>query len=515
MTSAAEFAERFEQQAKAAETLACRPRWEQAEDFQFRSRQMRTLVLLMARAGFRLHPWQFFAFAAALAVDKEGRYLHDVVAIMVGRQQGKTLMAHGRSALALACGEVGVYTAQDRGKGSKRWKEAMRQVWLPVFGGALSAWYGNGTEHARLERTGGEISVFTPTVDGTRGDALDLVMLDEAYRHPLELQGAILPTMLTKQDPQLWLLSNAGDHQSTLLKHYRDLGREGAPKMCWLEWAAEEGADPADPKVWATCMPSLEVPGGVTLERVQANYDQTHAEAWDRENLNRWSLNETGAGMVDMVRWAQQSAPLVIHDDQTMCLGVAVNRDRDFAAIVGASVKEGVLLIEVAEVGEGPTTWVAAEVESLSKKMRCPVAIDSGSPAGTVATELIVKGVEVIDVSRRNVARASAMLEDRLLAGTLTHVEHPDLSAAAAVASKRRLGGGENWAWADPPAVEGEKQVSVATLEAATMAAFGALSEKRRSGPNVYDPTTLVDDEDVSEAWWGEEQAGEEDAEAV
>ena len=484
-------------------TVVCAPLFEEHDVADLSAAElssgMEGLELVARAAKIGLYDWQRRVFTLALAEDDAGDYLHDVVVVLVGRQQGKTMMAHLRAGLALLTGEVGAYTAQDRAKAAQRWSEGLA-VWRAAFGERLKVRRANGSESAWIEG-GGEIRVLTPSADGSRGDTLDLVIVDEAYRHDLDtLQSAIEPTMLTKTAPQLWLLSNAGDHNSSFLRHYRDLGRAGKAGMAYFEWAAPEDADGADRDVWAMCMPSLGV--GTPWKRIEAAFERTSPVAWDREYLNRWPLDESGAGVIDMTAWAACSNALVMHDDASLCIGVAVNMDRDCAVIVAASLYAGVLSVEMAEIGRGPTTWVAGAVADLvAKHQGCRVAVNAVGSSATVATQLAQQGIEVIEISPRKWAQACALVQDRITTGTLAHLEHPDLTAAAAVVNRRRLAGA--WAWAEPARRDGEPVVEVAPLEAATAAAWGALTVKADVGPLAFVvdlDAPLPDDGDVESA---------------
>ena len=473
----------FDEQVAAARGLECVPRWCSGE-FQWDSAGLAEVVDLADQAGIRLHRWQVYALAAALAADEDGGWLHHTVGVLVPRQSGKTLMAHLRSALGLLRGETVVYTAQDRTMAAARFREGL-PVWESIFGDRMKVRLANGDERITMLDGPGLLRVFTPSVNAPRGSTIDCIILDEAYRHDIALQGALEPTLLTKDAPQLWVLSNAGDHDSTLLRHYRDKGREGAPGFVWLEWAAPEGADGADPETWRTCMPSLGEPNGISLKRVHASFESMNPLAWEREMLNWWPLDDHGGGVIDMVAWASHSTASLAHDDRTLMLGAAVNRDRNHGAIVAASDSNGELTLEVIETHRGPTRWMAPKLAELCAKHDCEVVIDAGGPAGTLAAELAGKGVEVREVSMREYARACAMLMDRINAGPMSHWEDQALTNAAAVATKRRLGGDMLWAWAEPDR-HADDYVPITPLEAASVAAYGALSREDRPAPRIH-----------------------------
>src|SRR5207344_2739847 len=70
------------------------------------------------------------------------------------------------------------------------------------------------------------------------------------------------PAMLTRPEPQMWIVSTAGDASSTWFKSKIEAGRStinggGPSRTAFFEWSADEQADPADPETWWSCMPAL------------------------------------------------------------------------------------------------------------------------------------------------------------------------------------------------------------------------------------------------------------------
>src|SRR5829696_7433371 len=69
------------------------------------------------------------------------------------------------------------------------------------------------------------------------------------------LEQGLSPTMVTRPQPQTWVVSTAGTHRSAYLRGKVDAGRAraaagGHGAICYFEWSAVEGSDPADPATW-------------------------------------------------------------------------------------------------------------------------------------------------------------------------------------------------------------------------------------------------------------------------
>jgi hypothetical protein len=87
--------------------------------------------------------------------------------------------------------------------------------------------------------------------------------MDEAWGlEDCRLEQGLSPTMLTRPQPQTWVVSTAGTHRSVFLRGKVDAGRARAAAavpgaVCYFEWSAVEGSDPGDPATWRGCMPAL------------------------------------------------------------------------------------------------------------------------------------------------------------------------------------------------------------------------------------------------------------------
>ena len=146
--------------------------------------------------GLDLFGWQRQVADVALEVDDDGRYQYRTVGVSVGRQNGKTALLTARIGLELLAGGHVAYTAQDRGAARLKFIEAV-DLLRPALGSRFDTLrLANGSE-ALTMRNGGSLRVVTPSREGARGLTLDLVVIDEALAHTMELVGALGPTMAT------------------------------------------------------------------------------------------------------------------------------------------------------------------------------------------------------------------------------------------------------------------------------------------------------------------------------
>jgi hypothetical protein len=83
--------------------------------------------------------------------------------------------------------------------------------------------------------------------------------------------------MITRPQPQLWVVSTAGTHRSGYLRGKVNAGRARAgagqrSTVAYFEWSALAGSDPGDPATWWACMPALG--HTVTEARIAAEFER-------------------------------------------------------------------------------------------------------------------------------------------------------------------------------------------------------------------------------------------------
>lgn len=442
-----------------------------ASDSASRGPQLQRVAELM---GLDLFGWQRLVGDRALEQDDTGRYRYSSVGVSVGRQNGKTALLTARIGLELLAGGHVAYTAQDRGGARLKFQEAVALL-QPSLGSRFAQLrLANGSECLTMSN-GGSLRVVTPSADGARGLSLDLVVIDEALAHPLELVGALGPTMATRPNSQLWLASNAGTSKSELLRHYRDLGRAGdSPTLAWFEWAAADDADPDDEQTWLDAIPTLAEKRGVTMQAVRDFHGTMTSELFSREILNRWPL-DVGDYALDLGVFNQLVETDLPHGER-LALGVDVSPMRDTSSICIASKTNDRYLVEVVDHRAG-VGWVPARLQELAGRWGAPIVVDAGAAAGSLLPHL--QHLDTIEVGARDYAASCATMYDAIVDGKLAHLGDTILSDAVASATRRRLG--DRWAWR-----RSNDETSITPLVAASLAVWGAISATVKPTPQVF-----------------------------
>jgi phage terminase large subunit-like protein len=252
-----------------------------------------------AALGTDLMGWQRQVLEAGTGLDG-GRLRYRQVCVLVPRQSGKSTLALALMvAYALARPRTKVvYVAQTRLDARTR----LVDDWIPAIEASplapkVRARRGFGTE-ALLFANGSKIGLVAGTRTGGHGATLDLAVIDEAWSQvDARLEQALKPTMVTRTDPQTWILSTAGDDSSSWLRAKVDAGRTACQvgqfgAAAYFEWSAESGADPADPAVWRSCMPAL---GETTPESaIAADLGLMDRGEFCRAYLNWWPEDAAG-----------------------------------------------------------------------------------------------------------------------------------------------------------------------------------------------------------------------------
>jgi len=442
-------------------------------------------------------PWQQHVADVALEVDPAtGLLAYRSVMLTVPRQAGKTTLL--LAAIVLRCQEFGarqrcVYTAQDKNSAREKFEEEHLEILRAapglIEGKHFDARLSNGSERILFKPTRSMYKVSATNPSSGHGRALDLAMIDEAFEHKdARVDAGFRVPMITRLQPQMWIVSTAGTWESAYYLTKQAAGREAVEAgrdrgVAYFEWSADEDADLWDPDVWRRTHPAL----GHTIDEevLRGEIEALIAGPGGEAEARRAFLNvTTGQADVehglDLDQWGAQM------DDSSsiegrMVLGVDVAWDRSEAAVATAGGRpDGSAHVEVIETGVG-SGWVVERLRRLTAAHDVAgVAIDPGSPAGSLIADVEAEGIEVIKMTARDHAQACGALHDRLESREVWHLGQPVLDDAVLASRRRPLG--DAWAW-------DRKGAGVFPLVAATLAlgAFLALDPRQAPMVSVYD----------------------------
>ncbi len=398
-----------------------------------------------------------------MEIDPEtGLLAYRTVVVTVPRQSGKTkeeLSVATHRCVAWS-GQVVTYTAQTRVKAREKWEDDhLETLNASPYGkrGMYRARKTTGME-AVLWNNGSKYGIEATTEKAGHGDTLDLGFIDEAFAQvDARTEQAMKPAMLTRSQPQLWIVSTAGTPASVYLRSKVDAGRarcraDRPGSVAYFEWGAPKQADPADPATWWACMPALG--WTVTEDAVRAAYEELAGEGklaeFRRAYLNQW-LDEVPEEWLIIPReeWLALREDPVAHGQVALAADVTPRTPGQpvFGTVAAAWLRsDGCTDIEIIEHRQG-TAWMPDRIAELVRKHRpCATVIDAVGPAASLIDELEGLGVEVVRPNMREVVQACGRFFDAVMdSRTLRHGGDPALDAAVAGAIKRDLGDG--WAW--------------------------------------------------------------------
>jgi hypothetical protein len=460
----------------------CPPRW--ATPRSDRPTRGGEVARVAEALGRPLMPWQRLVVDTALEMDAgTGRLVYREVRLTVPRQSGKTtlmlaLMVHR----CLAFGgdqRVGMTAQNGQAARSKMIDDYVPVVLGSMFAKKAHVRRANGSE-AILWDNGSLWSVLRTTETAGHGAQFDLAVCDEAMALPDDrLEQALKPTMITRPEPQMWIVSTAGDTSSVWFNGKVDDGRDRAGRgltegVAFFEWSAPGDADPSDDETWLGCMPALG--HTISIDAIRSDFDSMRLIEFRRAYLNQrqdrsavqpWQVldEDQWRGLVDL-RSGIVGEPVLALD---------VTPDRSMASICAAGRRDdGRLHVEVVEHRAG-THWVVPWFVKRAGQY-AGVVVDPSGPAGPLVSQLEQAGQAVRSVNSRWHAHSVSQFYDAVVTGNLRHLGQVELDVALAGAAQRRYG--ELWLWS-----RRDLATDVSPLVATSLAVGGVLDPGE--GPEV------------------------------
>ena len=226
--------------------------------------------------------------------DETGRLAYREVRLTVPRQSGKTtlmLAAMTHRCIAMGDRQRVFYTAQTGKDARLKWEdEHVPVLERSALSPLIQVRRTNGSEAIRWNN-GSLWSLLATTESAGHGAQADLGVLDEAFSYVDDrLEQAMKPAMVTRPQPQLWIVSTAGTEDSLYLNEKIDDGRMRAAagatsSVAFFEWSAPEEADIASPDTWRACMPALGLT--VPIEAIRSDFESMREPEFRRAYLNQ------------------------------------------------------------------------------------------------------------------------------------------------------------------------------------------------------------------------------------
>jgi phage terminase large subunit-like protein len=300
-----------------------------------------------ASLGITPMPWQETAATYLTATDADGNWLYREVAIVVGRQNGKTTLTKPLIVMRLRDdGRKEMHIAQVR---------ELPRIMFEAIADALEAeapelfprrrgkviWprRGAGSESILLTN-GGAYRIAAATSGAARGhDAIDDLIIDELREmESWEVINAAQPAQRFSSNPQTIYLSNAGTDDSVVLNSLRVRAEAGDPSLAYLEWSADPEYDPSDVRGWVQANPSIG-----HFPQVLRDLEKSYLSAelagnmagFETEALCRW-VKTMRPSLVSPEEWAACEAEGKLPRPRRSHMAVSMDPDRARASAATA-----------------------------------------------------------------------------------------------------------------------------------------------------------------------------------
>lgn len=460
----------------------------------------REAVELARRAELLLDPWQEFALDQSLAERADGQWASFEVGLIVSRQNGKGALLEARelAGIALFGEKLITHTAHEFATSLEAFQRVLVDIEscpdLDSLVRRVSR--AHGEEGIEL-RNGARLRFRARTHRAGRGFSGDVVVLDEAMYLPPAAISALMPTMSTRPNPQMWYVGSppdAAEHENchALAALRRRAQGADAGALCWLEWSPDyehpddvahlcdvhrtPQGDPELEAAIAAANPGLGI--RITREYVENERRSMLPRAWavERLGVGAWPKAEGADKVIDPELWASICDP----DSQALdpvAFAIDVTPDRSRASIGTVGWRaDGRVHGEVVDDRAGTGWLIPRLLELVARWDPCALVVDAGSPAASLLPDIEEQGLEAEVTTTRAYANACGGFYDDATQDRFRYVDPTGvLSAAVDGAGQRPLG--DAWAW------DRRSTTPITPLVAVTLARWGLVLRGRIAPP--------------------------------
>jgi phage terminase large subunit-like protein len=442
------------------------------------------VVAQCADMGVSFDLWQHGIGSIALGKRADGKYAATVggVVLSIPRQVGKTFLV-GMIVIALCILHPGLTVLWSAHRtrtatktfGSLKGMTSRKKI-KPFM---LEPRNSNGEQEIRFRN--GSVIMFGAREQGFgRGfDEVDIEVFDEGQILSEKALEDMVPAANQSRQPSGALLFFMGtpprpNDPGEEFTNRRAKALSGkAPNIFYVEFSADEDADPDDRKQWAKANPSFPQRTPVeSMERMRENL--TDEDSFRREALGLWDPVVEGGSVFPAAEWLaalESSLGLTLEVPVSkVSVGLAMSPDREWVSVVWCWSVGGRAAVDV--VRKSGTDWVLPYLVERSDRIES-VAVDQAGPAGTMLVALGGAGVPVRVVDTAAYKAACAGLVDEVRYGRFVHRGEPALDVAARRVLWRKVGDGQVFARRD-------SGVPIDPLEAAALAVWGLSPDPKR-----------------------------------
>ena len=243
--------------------------------------------------GIRLRWWQQLWAYRALEHDAAGQLCWATLLVSTTRQTGKSFTLRELVMQRLECGGRYGNAEPDTVLLTSTHLDVSREVWRPamLWAGEQSGWLvrqANGEQ--RIEHPNGARWLIRAVGHAGYGFTLAMAVVDEAWGVDSGVvDDRLIPTLITRQSPQLYLVSTAHPDATPMVPNMRKtlLAQIESPTdALMLEWSAAPTRELDDERGWREASPYWDDKRRAFM--VSQWQKSTSDESWSAQWLNRW-----------------------------------------------------------------------------------------------------------------------------------------------------------------------------------------------------------------------------------
>lgn len=317
---------------------------------------------------------------------------------------------------------------------------------------------GAGMERIEFRESGGFMQ-WMSSIDDFRGEAFDLIFLDEAGEPDpekvAEAIAAAMPTMDTRPGAQIVVLGTAGDYrEGNLLWDWLEQSRTNET-MGSIGYMADQDLTVDDIDTWEKTVPLLVAmhPGIdtlTTIESIRENYESFPRDKFLKEYLSVFG-RVGGGSFINMQKWGElaDNREVLPGPPAHFRVGLAVHPFGTSASIMAAWRVDGVAHVLNLEHKAG-VNWVDGAVRRICAKYRVPYVFDSASGNALVEVQKLNRArpkPKGEPQTSTDVATAAALFMKEYEADNLVHYGEETFDAAAACVTQRFFNNSKRYAF--------------------------------------------------------------------